>query len=54
VTLSQRVKEYIEHCTAIAEDLPEPYRGQALAVIAQQPNWPDEFQRIVEQVLEQS
>lgn len=47
---AKMIQQHREEARSIAQDLPEPLRGQALACL-DQANWFDAWSKIVQQVL---
>ena len=45
ITIEQ-VRSFTQSCLDLAEDFPEPYRTQALAVVGKKQNWPAKFEKI--------
>ena len=42
----ERLRSFTQSCLDLAQDYPEPYRTQALAVIGKKQNWPAKLEKL--------
>jgi len=53
MSLIDELLKYTQACVDLAEKYPEPYRTQALAIIAKQQNWPAKFEKLTNKLIKQ-